>query len=229
MKKIIPTLLLLATLIDSHAQPVSFWIQATTNNPIAQSHLKYIQQLSDLQEGFPTQCIENCKGVEVVATCSGTIEHAKSTDAVLSAEQKHILRTADIGSKIEVRVKYEYKNPVTENTELHEVNYTATVVPDTQAQYTYSEEQLSEYMQENVLSKIPASHQEKFPPAAIQFTISEGGTITQFAILNTSGDDALDQMLLAALQHMPNWKPARNAQGETVPQQFTFNVGIQGC
>jgi TonB family protein len=104
-----------------------------------------------------------------------------------------------------------------------------TVIPEVEAQYMGGSEQQKLYFQENVIKKIPKSSTEKSPKGVVVFTINEEGAITNALIKTSTGDAKTDELLLDAVNKMPQWKPAENSKGVKVKQDFEFSIGNEGC
>jgi TonB family protein len=63
----------------------------------------------------------------------------------------------------------------------------------------------------------------------VEFTVNEDCEIANAQISKTSGDQETDELLLNVINQMPKWKPAENAKGRKVKQEFEFSVGNVGC
>jgi TonB family protein len=82
-----------------------------------------------------------------------------------------------------------------------------------------------QYISENTISAIS----EKIERAVVRFTVNEPGEIADAQISKTSGDPGIDELLLGVINNMPAWKPAEDANGAKVEQEFVFTVGNDGC
>jgi TonB family protein len=109
------------------------------------------------------------------------------------------------------------------------LHYTATVVPEHEAEYPGGRESMRAYLKESAISKIPNASFKELQQVIILFTVDEQGRITNGRLTTTSGDSKTDALLLKALMNMPKWKPAVNSDGIKVPQDFEFIVGNGGC
>jgi TonB family protein len=79
-----------------------------------------------------------------------------------------------------------------------------------------------------VIEKMPPVSKE-FQQGKVLFTVSEAGEIVNTKISKTSGDAKTDKLMIEAINKMPKWKPAENAKGIKVAQEFEFGVGRGGC
>jgi len=171
--------------------------------------------------------------IDISSGCNGKLATAHSTSDILTAEQKNILNTADLGSDISIKIRYKYKNHVgvgIEDRNTKEGEYMLTIVPAKEAEYSGGFVQMSEYLLKNVYDKTSGkSAAEKISKAIVKFTIDEQGQVVEVKIARTSTDQAIDKLLLEAITKMPKWKPAENAKGKKVKQEFNIPLGFQGC
>jgi TonB family protein len=172
--------------------------------------------------------------IEISGTCNGTTLTAQSSGKRLTMEQKNIINNVDIGTDINVNFKFKYinqaKNNVRNPTNEIEGQYSVTVVPFSEAEYPGGYTQFSEYINENVFSKIS---NEKLSNgilhSMVKFTINEDGELVDAKISRSSDNEYTDSLLLNAFKKMPRWKPAKNANGIKVKQPFSLALGNGGC
>jgi TonB family protein len=101
------------------------------------------------------------------------------------------------------------------------------VVPEIEAEYPNGAEHMTQYLRERVLSKIDttASNKYAFVTSAVRFTVNESGEIANAQIISGSlVDPKVNQLLLDAIHNMPKWKPAENAKGMKVKQEFELSL-----
>ena len=136
-----------------------------------------------------------------------------------------------MGSNIIVDVNYKYKNPVTNEINIHTMHAAVTLVPEIEAEYIGGYEQLRKYLKEKCIKKISELIPKQFQQGSVRFTVNEKGEIVNAEISMSSGDKAADKLLLDAINKMPKWKPAENSKGIKVKQQFQFSMGNgnDGC
>lgn len=172
--------------------------------------------------------------VEISALHNGQLLIATAPNEVLTSAQKEILRTADPGTDIRIKLKYSYKNQSTVlrvNNKVVESSLTVTVVPATEAEYPGGWKQVKKYLTDNVVSRIPENGKaDKLQALAVRFTIDEQGRVVDPIIASSSGDKALDALLINMLSRMPRWQPAQDAKGYKVKQEFKLLMGqTVGC
>jgi len=244
MKSIIVLLFLFVLSITSYSQEMSFGIGSTIpppnrdlnyevrgiyTHPYKKDKLTKVKSIRDIIPSYPSEWIMGNISVEIFATCGGKVNKALSSNINLTKEQKNIFTSADIGSDIVIDITYESKNPVTDNIESNKLHYSVTVVPEIEAVYLGGYQQLTEYIKENAIAKIPKSKSYQFPLTKVRFTVNEDGTIINTKLFQTSEDSAIDTLLLKVINNMPKWKPAENKKGINVKQEFELSVGITGC
>ena len=66
--------------------------------------------------------------------------------------------------------------------------------------------------------------------AAVKFTVNEDGKIANAHVVESSKDEKVDRLLLATIQNMTDWKPAKYSNGLQVKQDFILTVGnMESC
>ena len=159
---------------------------------------------------------------------------SQSTGNQLTQEQKQILRTADPGTDIEIKINFKFRNQVgksagSEN-KINEGNLAVIVVPATEAEYPGGFAQLSDYFNKNVFDKISETGgTDKILMASVKFTINEDGRITNTKISQTSTDPQIDKLILDQTAKMPKWNPAKNSEGIKIKQEYTIPFSGPGC
>jgi TonB family protein len=172
--------------------------------------------------------------VEILATCNGKSLASQSRSDKLTAEQKNILNTADLGSDIRIKIRFRHKNQsgkTLDRNEIIEGELTVTVVPETEAEFPGGVKQLTEYIQKNVFDKISEPGASgKVQQAIVKFTVTEEGRLLNPRIVRSSRNLQLDRFVLDAIAKMPNWKSAQNSRGMKVQQEFSIALGSNnGC
>jgi TonB family protein len=217
-------------------QELSYSVHGRYDRPVYKEAMDRAKLVSDFIDGYPTNWIDEYVSVEIIATNSGKEISGVSANDQLTTEQKNILKAADLSSDIMINVKYKYKSGLTNNSVNQELNIAKTVmnikltvIPETEAEYASGQKQMSAYLKESVINKIPESIAKQIKAAQVIFTVNEKGEIEDAKISKTSGDEKTDQLLLESINKMPKWKPAENEKGIKVKQYFQFNVGQYGC
>lgn len=196
---------------------------------VTSEELKEATTISDLDHRYKPSWVKEYTSVEVSATCQGQLRKVVGKNDQLTPAQKVILNTADAGTDILIKVIYFPQNSLANNEE-KEMEIVFTVDPDTEAHYASGQEQLMQYLKENVIDNIPVGSFKGYDLAAVKFTITEEGEITNAHIFESAKDDEIDALLLAAINRMPCWEPAVYADGTKVKQEFAFTVGnMENC
>jgi TonB family protein len=173
--------------------------------------------------------------VEIAATGNGKTLTSLGTSDALTSAQKSILNEADMGTDIRIKIKFRFKNESTGKPDytanIEEGEYTVTVVPEAEAEYPGGFRQFSQYLTDNVFTKISESKNtiEKIQQAVLKFTVDEAGQIVDARIFRTSTDTKIDDLLLDAMNKMPKWSPAEDTKGIKVRQEFNIALGGGGC
>ncbi len=218
--------------ISTFAQDLKYELNAKHINPIKKDQLAAAKVMSDIILGYPKSWILGYVSVEVSGVCNGKPVSAKGTNEKLSKAQQTILNNADLGSNISITIEYKCKNAITGEPEISNMHYKTTYTPDVEAQYVNTSKTMMDYLNDNIITKIPEEISKQLKSAIVNFTINEEGKIDNAKISRTSGDVSTDNLLLEAINNMPNWKPAENSNGVKVKQNFEFILGgklVGGC
>jgi TonB family protein len=229
MKRPIITPLLFLIFITGFSQDLDYEVHGKYTHPVKKEILNKAELMGDIIPYYPAQWILGYVSVEILATCDGIARMASGTSDALSTDQKNILNTADMGSDIVINIKYKYENSVTGNIDIGRSNYSATLIPETEAAYPGGNVTMTQYLKENAINKISEASVKEFQPASVRFTINEEGEIANAQISKTSGDPQIDKLLLKAINKMPKWSPAEDSKGMKVKQEFELSVGNVGC
>ena len=208
-----------------------FELTSRSERPVKKEILNDSKFLRDFILYYPVNWITTYDSVEIIATCKGKVMKAMSPTDALSNEQKNILSTVDIGTDIFINVQYKYKNQSSDVTENNLMHIKMTVVPYYEAEYIGGNEKMKNYLKESVINELSETTPKRFQKGIITFTIDEQGEIMNAHISSSSEDKNTDNLLLDAINKMPKWKPAENAKGIKVKQNFKFSIynGYGGC
>ncbi len=225
---LIPLLLLC---VSGYSQDLRYEVRGKYQRSIHQENTRTARFMTDLMTGYPASWITDYISVEVSGTCDGKLISATGVNDTLTKAQQNILSTTDLGADILVEIAYRKPNAVTLEMETRYLNYQATVIPDSEAHFVGGSEEMNRYLKENTLLEMGESASTDIKQAIVIFTVNEMAQITDARVAMSSGDEAIDQKLLAAIMKMPKWTPAMNADGRSVKQVFEYRVGtaLDGC
>jgi TonB family protein len=231
MKNTLITLLASLFFLTGFCQDRKYEVHANEPRPLTKETISKAKTLGDLIPGYPDHWISSYVSVDISTSYDGKVRKAMSPTDVLTAEQKNILDAVELGTVIVVDVNYKYDNLSTNKTEKNDIHVVMTLVPETQAEYVGGHGEMNKYLKENISDKISAMDPKKFQgDGAVMFTVNEEGEIVNAKITTTSGDPKTDKLFVEAVKKMPKWKPAQNAKGVKVKQNFIFYLdGGGGC
>lgn len=135
----------------------------------------------------------------------------------------------DLGSEIEVKVKYNSSNSVTEQMEQRKIKVLMTVVPETEAEYIGGYLNLKKYLKISLIDKVVVHTPVENQKGKVSFIVNESGDIIDSEISHSSGNEDTDRLLLEIIDNIPKWNPAKNGFGMPVKQKFEFSMGVGGC
>lgn len=229
MNKTIFAVLPILMLTAGFSQELKYSVRTTQTKQVKQENLVSANSLSDVYPGYPASWISDYISTEIKTTHKGKSVVASGTNEQLSSGQKKILQSLDPGAAISITVKYLNLNPVTNLQQENKLQFEVGLQLHSQAEFTGGSEGLNRYLSEIPINRIPVSETKSFKGALIRFMVNEEGRITQAKVTQSSGNPDTDALLLKAINKMPRWKPAMDAKGKKVAQQFEFSVGADGC
>jgi TonB family protein len=229
MKKSLITLVLSLLFITGFTQDLNYEVHGKYSHPIKNEQLIKARFISDIIPDYPAQWITQYVSVEITATNDGKTMRAEGANDTLNTEQISMLRTLVLGTDVVINIDYNSKNPVTNQIEIRGMHYSATLVPEVEAEYPGGYDQLTGYLKDNAIDHISVEDSKKLQQAVVSFTVNEEGVIADAQISRTSGDPETDELLLEVINAMPKWKPAEDSMGTKVAQAFEFTVGNGGC
>jgi TonB family protein len=221
MKKSILSLAFLLLVVSGFSQDLKFDVHGKYRRGI---HKETLKTLADLISGYPSNWISAYTSVEIKGTSGGKTISYTSTDDLLTNEQHLLLSSADLCSDVVINVKYTYTDGLSGKVENNQIHVTLTLIPDVEATYLGGEEEMNAFIKQNAISKIPESTSKKITGAIVKFTVNENGEVGNVQLTRTTGDTTTDALLIETLNKMPKWKPAENADGTKVKQDFEFSL-----
>lgn len=192
--------------------------------PMQKAELKEVQNLTDLNKNYKSSWIKTYIAVEISVSYKGKIRKAISKNDVLSQKQKNLIEKADYGTAISVKVRYIPDNKLIDN-DIKVIDFVCMISPEIEATYPDGQAALRQYLKDAAIDKIPESIFTGYALAAVKFTIDEKGAVTNVSIFESAKDEAVDKLLLNAIQNMSTWNPATFANGLTVKQEFVLTLG----
>lgn len=224
------TFFLLLLFTTASTQDMGYDVRGKYFKPITQEKLSNARTLSDINAGYASSWINDYVSVEIVSTSKGNERKVMGTNDQLNPEQRRLIAMADVGANIDVEVKYKYKNTVNANVDIRTANFTVTLIPDVEAEYPGGLFQLKKELKDQGIDKIVETFIKTRNQAVVSFTVSENGEATNAQMTLSSDDEKIDHILLELVNKMSKWKPAENAKGEKVKQEFELIVGTAfGC
>ncbi len=217
--------LLLLVSVCLFGQAVGFSVQGTYRQGVAKDLLQTSKTLKDINSGYPSSWISGYSSVEIKATyINGLSKSALGKDDLLTQDQIALIKSADYGTDLAFMVKYQE-----EADEPKEVNFTYTVIPEQEADYLGGQEALRAYIKDHAITKIPTDLYKNEELTVISFKIGLTGSVEEAHIIHASPHTDIDNLLLNVVKNMPDWKAAKNAEGESIIQEFVLNVGFMAA
>ena len=204
-------------------------VQGNYLRPVKKQFLNNPKVMADFCEGYPTNWINNYVSTEISIIKDGQTIKAIGKNDKLTTQQKEIIRLAELGTQINIEVKYKLPNAVTNKEDDFTMEFPLTVIPEVEAEYLPGKKDLVSYLNENTLKKISDADSKKIQNTEVVFTVSELGKVENIKIIKSSGFDVIDKMIVDAIASLQDWKPAENIDGVKVKQEFKYSLQSMGC
>ncbi|PHN08164.1 TonB family protein [Flavilitoribacter nigricans] len=231
MKNLLLTLICCLSGVTGFSQQMGFDVLGTTTDPYAGPYflitldtLQDAATLKDINARYREDWVAEYLSVAVASNCDGVVRKAAGTNDRLTARQLEILKTAVAGCRIDVEVEYIPKNNLSYNPP-RKMDFSLRPVPVFEAKYPGGAPSLKDYLQKNVMDKVPGIAAGPVKLAKVRFNIDPKGQITDARVVKTSENAGVDKMVLDALCSMPDWMPAKDAQGMAITQEFELSLG----
>ena len=206
-------------------------LHGTQTNPYASPYslltldtLQDAQVIGDIYGKYRSDWVDSYIKVEVTTICNGVNQTATSPNDTLTQDQLTLLREAEANCSVNITIDYIPSNELTYNP-ARTMAFTLRPVPIVEAKFPGGNQHLQTYIEKYIVNKISPSILEQIQLASVQFSITTDGQTADAQIIHNSGNDEIDQLILAAICDMPYWQPAKNVEGLTVAQTFQFNMG----
>ena len=218
--------------LDKVEKSLFFNIKGRYNGTTTKSRLSESKLIKDFVPGYPVGWVSDYVSIEMIFNKNDDEYILNSANDTLTPEQRELINSLDINDNVSIRVAYKYKNPATNEMEYRNMkDISLVVVPEFSAMPVFGYDILIQYLEENSLSEIPASLQNKMDQLVIHFSINELGEINNVIVKQSSGFIEVDELILDLTNSLRNWTPAKDNNGNAVLQDFILTFGnIQfGC
>jgi hypothetical protein len=105
-----------------------------------------------------------------------------------------------------------------------------TIVPEQEAANSLGREAMIAHVQHGTSAFVYRVDANTLRSGKIYFTVAKDGAVSDVRLTESCGYPLLDKQVLELVHTLPGtWRPATNAAGETVEQEFVFSFGTVGC
>lgn len=216
--------------IDERQQTLFYSVKSGYKYSITDQQLKKAKLITEVIPNFPINWISDYKSVEIVANNNGIVNKAIGPNEKLTKEQMKLLHSLEVSDNISIKVNYKKDNAATGKIEVRQMNADITIVPEVEAEFIGGYGKMIDYLKENSMDKIQANQMDAMPVFSLTFIVNKEGKTEDIHMIETTGDQKIDQLLEGLIANMPEWKPAQNSEGESVKQKFEFSIGMMdGC
>ena len=196
---------------------------------ISKDALTMAQTVEGINPHFKPSWIKTYISTEILATIDGRVQSANAKNDTLTNAQRELMRKADLGSNISVKVNYIPDNTLPSN-DPKVYDFKFSIYPDQIAEFPGGQGKMKQYLKETVIDHIPDTLFGQYQLAAVRFTINQTGEIINPSIFWSSEDESIDALLLEAVCNMPIWNPGSYTNGPHVEEEFALLVGsMKSC
>lgn len=196
---------------------------------VTEKNFQEAQTLSDLNYKYKSSWIKEYISVEISTIQNGKVIKALSKNDRLSKEQKNNLMMADRNAEVFVLVNYIPENNL-KNKEVRKMDFTFSIEPQQDAKFADKNQSLKQYLKQQAIDNIPEDIFTGYDLAAVKFTVSSEGKISNAHVFESSKNEKTDELLLKTIQEMKVWEPAKYSNGLKVEQDFVLTVGnMKSC
>ena len=199
--------------------------------PVFECELPKADRIRDIQEGYPSDWIREEEYISTRLTLQGIeVLVAEGKNESFSMSQKEILAKATVGDDIIIDVVYREENAATNEPDKRHLSFELSVVPDSKALFPGGGSALDNYIQEQVISKLPAHGKTDLELVSFVFTVDRYGKTVDIEMKEFCPLMQVQSLIIDAISAMPRWEPAKDKIGESVPQEFQLRLGYMvGC
>jgi hypothetical protein len=221
---------------------VTFMVKGQFTHSTSIDQLRTAQKIEDFYPDYPSNWISDYISVDITLFQNGVETRATSSSNVLSTKQKEMLSNAKLFADVMVEVTYNNTNSITNSTEVELLKKTFTSVPKTQASFIGGRDKMNVFLKANAASELMSyimdktnqallddSNNGNFNIASLQLSIGTNGEVIDATVIQTCGSLEMDNLLLALVNGMPKWEPARTEGGKPIEQKLELSIGQMGC
>jgi len=190
---------------------------------LTRAELEESQVLTDLNERFESDWVKKYYSVTIETIHDGKVVTTQGKNETLTLEQKANLVAADPGAEFKVIVNYLPNNSLKVNEE-KVLDFKCFVEPESPAKFG-SELSIDQYLQSQIMSKMPNKTLEDYDLGAYRFIVNESGNIIEPTVFWSSGSEWLDALCIDVICEMPKWVPAQYESGLTHSEDKVLLVG----
>ena len=218
------------TVIDQVVPDFVYKVDSRFVHTITQEHLHTATTIREVLPEEATHDIAFFQTVKVAILQEEGETKSFGEGEALTPGQLQLLQTLDYSTHFYIKAYYQKRDEYTGKQVDDYLVYYMTVTPEHEAEYSEGFDELITYLKVNSQRESAIVTKDKLEPGTISFTITEEGNITSVTLTSSSGYPELDEKMKELIRTLPGtWKPATNALGEKVDQEFIFFFGQEGC
>lgn len=193
-------------------------------SPVTLDTLQDAKTLLDIYPKYRPAWVAKYHSVKISSTCGSTVRTAEGPDHRLTSEQLELLRNTTPDCATSVRIHYTANNDLSPNPP-RTMDFSVQVVPIFEAKFPGGMSQLQAHLKTEIVDVVPTMIKEPVELVKVQFTINEAGEVVDTRLSVSSGQTDVDRFIQQTICSMPLWRPARDIDGQAIPQEFEFSMG----
>ena len=206
-----------------------FYINNNSRSNISKQDLKDAAFINDIDSNFPLSWISNYVSVEMTVSNQNTKRTAIGTSNLFTLEQKELLVSTVASDEVFIRVNHKMENAATGEMEDRHIDLNLTIVPEVEAEYINGNKELTDYLKVKSTERIPLDNRRLSKPMSVKFIVDKKGHVVEVRIIESSGNQNFDDVIVDLVNEMPNWNAAENGKGIKVEQEINITINQGGC
>jgi hypothetical protein len=229
---VVPMDLGLGTYLSGSPSPIAYDLGSRFELTVTREQLSAAKTIYDIVPGDLKQEIVSYSSVSI-----RTYVDEKQTDIVavgsgpvLDQAQLALLWSLPYSSNFLIRAEFKEKDAATGTTRGNYASPHLTIVPEHEAANSLGMEAMIAHVQNATSAFAYTVEAKSLRSGKVYFTVAKDGAVSDVRLTGSSGYPLLDEQVMELMHTLPGtWRPATNAAGEAVEQEFVFSFGAVGC
>jgi TonB family protein len=222
----------LGTYLSGSPAPIAYDLGSRFELTVTKEQLRAAKTIYDIVPGDPEQDIVSYSSVSIRTFVDEkqTEVSLAGSDPVLDQAQLEFLWSLPYSSNFSIWANFKEKDAATGTIRSNYASPHITIVPEHEAANSVGKEAMIAHVRKSTAAFAHMVDAKSMRTGKVYFTVAKDGTVSAARLSESSGYPLLDKQVLELVHTLPGtWRPASNAVGEAVEQEFVFSFGAVGC